>query len=142
MKILKKIWVLAALAYFSYRDIKERQLPGKEMLVFTIVGIPTWAMRIFTDGFFQSFSLIPGILFGTISILSQGDLGIGDAWIILSVGMYLTNGEMLVFLILSMFLSMIWAGGVFFKKRNKRQELPFLPFLLAGYVGGIYFWNG
>ena len=62
----------------------------------------------------------------------------GDAWVLLDLGIVLETGEFLITVCLGVLLS----GGcamilLALKKAGRRTEIPFVPFLLAGYVGGL-----
>lgn len=141
MQIIQRAWIVLMLGYFSYWDIRTRKLPARALLLFLAAGIPVLISRIVETGWMEGFSLLPGVFFWLISRISCGDLGMGDAWMVLGMGLYLSWQEMLVSLILSTFLSMIWAGSLFLKRRDGKETLPLLPFLLAGYIGGMYFWS-
>lgn len=65
-------------------------------------------------------------------------MGIGDGLMIFAMGSVLNAGELMEILCLSFLLCGIYAGlqlGLLKKKRN--TEIPFVPFLLVGYLGGI-----
>ena len=70
-----------------------------------------------------------GGVVAVMSVLSRGKMGMGDGMLILAMGSVLSVGELLG----------IHAGlqlCVFKKKRD--EEIPFAPFLLAGYLGGMF----
>lgn len=141
MEIVRNLWMAAALVYFSWWDIRTQQLPKKALTVFLAAGLPVLLWRTGSSGWTAFLTLAPGILFGAVSLLTEEELGTGDVLLMLAAGAYLAGEEMIRFLFLGMFAAMIWAGGVFLKKRNRRQTMPLAPFLLAGYMGGVYFWN-
>ena len=63
---------------------------------------------------------------------------LGDGLMIFAMGSVLNAGELMEILCLSFLLCGIYAGlqlGLLKKKRN--TEIPFVPFLLVGYLGGI-----
>lgn len=68
----------------------------------------------------------------------QGEIGFGDGLLILAMGSVLKSGELLGVLSAALLLCGIYSGLqllVFKKKRD--TEIPFAPFLLVGYLGGI-----
>lgn len=80
-----------------------------------------------------------GGVVAVISVLSRGKMGMGDGLLILAMGSVLSVGELLGILCLALLLCGIYAGlqlCVFKKKRD--EEIPFAPFLLAGYLGGMF----
>lgn len=73
-----------------------------------------------------------------ISVLTRGEIGFGDGLLILAMGSVLKSGELLGVLCAALLLCGIYSGLqllVFKKKRD--TEIPFAPFLLVGYLGGI-----
>lgn len=141
MSMLKETGVLLAMAYFSWKDIRSRCLPDRGIYFFLGIGAVFLFGRIGSYGWQVCASLGAGIFFILISLLSKGDLGMGDALLVLGMGGYFDGEEMLLFVVLGMLLGMVWAGGLFLKKRNGRQTFPLVPFLLAGYVGGLNLWK-
>lgn len=78
---------------------------------------------------------LPGLLLLAAGFLSKEAIGFGDGGMLVSAGMYLTFSENLMLTILSLFLAAGGAGILLAAKKIRRKEtLPFLPFLLAGYV--------
>lgn len=83
-------------------------------------------------------SLGIGVVAAIASVLSRGKVGMGDGLMIFAMGSVLNAGELIEILCLSFLLCGIYAGlqlGLLKKKRN--TEIPFVPFLLVGYLGGI-----
>lgn len=85
--------------------------------------------------------LIPagiGLIFLALGILSGGALGAGDGLLLLALGLASDTGEYLGTLLGGMFLAAAWSGVllVVFRK-GRKTEIPFVPFLLFGYIGGL-----
>ena len=62
--------------------------------------------------------------------------------IITALGIFLKPEELYEMLLAAVLISAAWSGilmGIFKKKRN--TEIPFVPFLLAGYAGGLFLWK-
>ena len=70
----------------------------------------------------------PGIVLLAFSVLSRERIGQGDGWLFLVLGLYLSAS--------------MWIIPSFLMHRvDKENGLPFVPFVLAAYVGGcIYGW--
>lgn len=78
---------------------------------------------------------LPGLLLLAAAFLSGEAVGYGDGGMLICTGMYLTLSENLMLMVMSLFLAAGGAGILLFTKKIKRREsLPFLPFLLGGYV--------
>ena len=78
---------------------------------------------------------------GGFSLVSRGGLGFGDALVISSLGLYLNVWELLAVI----GIGLLSASGysillIFTRKAGRKTELPFIPFLFLGYMGGLYLW--
>lgn len=132
---MEQVAVLIMLGICSYSDIKSKQIPVIQLCVFGILGV---IMHLFNSQ--QNWiSLILGIGIGAIlyvySLLSQEKLGKGDAMIVMVIGIYMGFMKTLELL----WISSIFAAGVgivmiIYKKQKKNYEIPFVPFLMAGYL--------
>lgn len=60
----------------------------------------------------------------------------GDALLMLVLGIYLGLEAALDVLLLALFLAAVWAGILLFVgKKGRNYAFPFVPFLLIGYMG-------
>ncbi len=78
---------------------------------------------------------LPGAGFLLLSRLSQGALGLGDAVLILFLGIICGFWE--VFSILLLALTLSAAAGLFLmwkEKSGRKRQIPFVPFLLVAYI--------
>lgn len=80
-----------------------------------------------------SCALIPGIFMTAAGIFAKEQIGLGDGLVILISGLFLTLPEVLSVCAAASLFSLIPAG-ILFLRRNKNAKIPFVPFLLAGYV--------
>ena len=84
----------------------------------------------------------PGIVLLAFSVLSRERIGQGDGWLFLVLGLYLSAVQQAILLLCALFLASMWIIPSFLMHRvDKENGLPFVPFVLAAYVGGcIYGW--
>lgn len=79
-----------------------------------------------------------GILFLLLSKVTEEGLGYGDSWAILILGTYLGLWKLLSVLFVAFLLLSVSAMIVLcVKKMSRFVALPFMPYLLAGYVAVI-----
>lgn len=119
----------------SFDDIRTRQVQLLEIIVFAVIGI-IFNLYERTNSLA---SIIGGVLIGVavllFSILTNEKIGKGDAYIIMVTGLYLGFMNTLVLLwISSIFAAVI--GMIILRKydNSMQKELPFVPFLLLGYI--------
>ena len=133
-----EICMMVFLGINTWTDIRKREICFPVLCLFLAGGI-LWRIKdgsIYPDGLL---SMGIGGAAAMISVLSRGKMGMGDGLLILAMGSVLNMGELLGTLCLALLLCGIYAGlqlCVFKKKRD--TEIPFAPFLLAGYLGGIF----
>lgn len=132
----KKLFVMTYLGLGSVADIRRRKIS----LVFTaLFGIIGMAIMLYKRELAKGApSFLIGLLLLGLCLISGEALGRGDALTVLALGTVLTWQELLKTLSYALMLCSITALVllVCFKK-SRKTELPFLPFLLLGYVGGL-----
>ena len=116
-------------------DLKYHQVRVLEIIAFGIIGI---CINILTPCH-TVMSILGGFMVGCLvlmfSYLSKEKIGKGDALLIMVTGLYVGFRETLTVLWISSILAAVF-GSVFVKKHGteKDMELPFVPFLLVGYL--------
>ncbi|WP_090167385.1 prepilin peptidase [Pseudobutyrivibrio sp. 49] len=119
----------------AYDDLRERQVRVIEIIIFGIIGI---LINMFCKSHSLS-SVFGGVAIGCLvlifSYLSKEKIGKGDALLIIITGIYLGFRGTLTLLWISSILAAV-VGTILVKKyqAKKDMELPFVPFLLMGYL--------
>ena len=80
------------------------------------------------------YSVIPGLVLMVFSVITRGDIGFGDGIVVFVMGLFLSWQETATVCGIGLMLSATGAGIWFAIRRRRKDTLPFLPFLLAGYV--------
>ncbi|MEE8885938.1 MAG: hypothetical protein SOI56_05110 [Eubacteriales bacterium] len=121
-------------------DIRRREI----LLIPTVAGVAAGAVYvIFTNegtspgAFFFYFlaSAAPGIFLMLLAVATKGKVGCGDGIIVLMTGVW--TGFLIVQLSLMAALILVLIIGL----SMRRKEVPFVPFLAAGYVVALLFEN-
>lgn len=77
-----------------------------------------------------------GVIFLLIAKFTKEQIGYGDGWMVLILGIYLGIWELLQLLCVGFALCFVLSCvGIACKKMTRRTRIPFYPFLLAGYIG-------
>ena len=138
---MKEICVLSFLAWNTWTDIRRKQISLSVTAFFGAAGLVmavyrgqiSWEVLI-------SFAI--GGIFLALGILTGGAVGMGDGWILLALGTVLTLKEYLTVLLTGMFCCAGWAVFLLmFRRSGKETEIPFVPFLFLGYLGGVWIWR-
>ena len=80
------------------------------------------------------YSVIPGLVLMVFSVITRGGIGFGDGIVVFVMGLFLSWQETATVCGIGFMLSATGAGIWFAIRRRRKDTLPFLPFLLAGYV--------
>lgn len=118
------LWILLHLLYLSAEDIRERQV---SLVVIAELG-GTGIIYALAAGYAPQ--PLPGILILLLGRFSKEQIGYGDGWLMLALGMWLPLKTLLWMLVLGIGLGALYA--LVFHVR----ELPLVPFLAAAYVAG------
>lgn len=123
----------------SIWDIYKQKLPIGYLLFFSICVI--WHQ--ITEGKMVWYELVMGagvgVIFLMISKMTEEQIGYGDSWMILNMGIFLGVWRVLLMLCLGFTICAVFSGiGMMCRKLRKESRIPFLPFLLIAYMGVIW----
>ena len=134
---VKELCTVFFLAMNSWLDIRRREISLLLTMVYAGCGI----IYSILQGRKIQDVLIPagiGILFLAAGPISRGAIGAGDCWILLALGALLDTETYIRMLCIGFFLAAFWSGILLvIRRKSRKTEIPLVPFLLAGYIGGI-----
>lgn len=79
-----------------------------------------------------------GLLFLLLSLASKGGVGMGDGWVLLALGCMLETEEYIRLTGCGILLAAVFSGILLIGyKKNRKTEIPFVPFLFLAYLGGV-----
>lgn len=80
-------------------------------------------------------SLLPGLFLALTVIISGGKVGMGDAIVFISLGFALPVTRIVPVMLTAMVLSALFSlGALILKKATLKSRIPFMPFVLSGFV--------
>ncbi len=141
-EMVQEIGLCLFLSYFAYEDIKTRRLSGKGIFLFAIVGVMISVLfPVYTIGqILLGMGVGGGLLI--VSLLSKGGIGAGDGIVVLISGIYLGFQGNCLFLLLALLVSSFYSGVLWIgKKVDRKWRIPFVPFLVVGYIMKLVFYN-
>ena len=134
---VKELCTVVFLAMNSWLDIRRREISLLLTMVYAGCGI----IYSILQGRKIQDVLIPagiGILFLAAGLISRGAIGAGDCWILLALGALLDTETYIRMLCIGFFLAAFWSGILLvIRRKSRKTEIPLVPFLLAGDIGGI-----
>lgn len=135
---MREISTFLFLGFNAWYDWRKKQISLLSVAIYGILGTgeAVWHGRM---GWSFWIAIGTGGLFLGLSMLTHGDIGMGDGWVLAALGTMLDAEELLPALCIGLVCSALWALIllIVFKCR-KNTEIPFVPFLLLGYIGGFW----
>lgn len=132
---MESIGMLGMLGVMSLEDIKRKRVGMVLPLVMAMAGIVfhmVWQKQSIYD-IFGGFLIGAAMLL--ISHVSSGAVGSGDAVLFMVTGIYLGFFINMALLFISLVLAAFFGlFGIIRGRFTRKSRLPFLPFVLAGYV--------
>ena len=134
---MERYGTLLFLLFSSFLDIRKREISIPVSLLFGLAGV-VYSVR---TGRTMTDYLIPlgiGILILGGSVLTRGQVGMGDGWMLLALGCMLRMECYIQMACIGMLLAAAYSGVLMLVfRKNRKTEIPLVPFLLLGYVGGM-----
>ncbi len=139
---MQKYLVLGLLGLCSWEDMKRKRLTVVYILLFGIGGM---MLHLFSP-ICSIYSILGGILLGLAMMLASvatgGMVGMGDGILLAVTGVYLGGTGNLELLSIGLLLSACWSLGlVVLKKKRGKDQIAFVPFLLASYLTMLFRWQ-
>lgn len=127
--------MLGTLGLYAIEDWKKRKITAHYLIVIGVVGLCIQFCN--EEGF--SYSNLGGMVLGAgVMILSRvtgGSIGMGDGLLLLVTGIYLGAERNMALFFTGLLYAAFWSLGLIVLGKGKRKrEIPFVPFLLAGYI--------
>ena len=131
--MLRYLGLLILLIPCTVTDIRRREIPVGFVLLFALSAVVinlNFSSEIKETDMF--FGLLAGLALAAASLISRGAVGMGDAVMLLSAGVWCGGGAAIAILLGGLTLSAITgAAAVLLRKGSAKSALPFAPFLLA-----------
>lgn len=138
--MVKQLGTLFFLGINAWTDIKRKEISLLSVGIAGLTGL-VWFWQSGREWIQIAIPIGIVLLFLALSIGTRGALGMGDVWIILAFAMLVEMEEFVMDLCMGILLAGAWSVILLFgMKRSRNTEIPFVPFLLAGYVGGLLLW--
>lgn len=137
--MVKRLVYLLFLTVHAVTDIREKQIYVTPLVLQGVAGI-MFQLCSGQRGVATALSCLPGLICLGVGRLSGEKIGYGDGWMVLLSGLYLSPAQMTVQLFWSFLTAFFYAAWVLATGRlSEKSEIPFAPFFLIGYFGGVLY---
>ena len=135
MEITCRLIVLIVLTYSAYTDLKKREIMMVPIYMCFLIGI--FGM-IFRDQVIDDslLGLLPGMIMLLFALIFRGSIGEGDAYLFMAIGILTGPSCAIYTLILSSLFGAVYSiAGLILKRKNRKDTIPYAPFILSGFLG-------
>ncbi len=135
LEIIKIIVLGVFLLIEGIRDLRKHRVSMITIVIAGVLGVILQFSIIRENGLEILGGILIGIMLLLLAKMTREKIGYGDGWIFVVAGIYLGFRGNIYLLLLSLFLaSSASICLLVFKKVNRKTELPFVSFLLPGYL--------
>ena len=132
---MQSVVLLILLSICAVEDLKQKEVTVTYILLFGIIGV---FLHLFYPGC-SVYSMLWGLLLGiavmAMSVLTHGEIGLGDGILLTVTGVYLGGYQNLELFLIGICLAGVWSLGVILLKKKKRKDkIAFMPFLIMAYA--------
>lgn len=129
---------LGILGVCSVMDLRKKRIPLIPIVICLGAGVLWQVLWQGTTAGKLLLSCLPGgILLGT-ACLTEQKIGYGDGWVVLASGVWTGMWDMFLILTGGMLACAVFSGFLLaFRKVNRGDTLPFIPFLLLACIGRL-----
>lgn len=132
--MIRTLVLAVGLLGLGIEDLWKKQISSLPLLLLAVAGGGiSLALGDWGDGT-ALWRLLPGCVMLLLAWLTRESIGYGDGFVVLCLGCFLDVWEILNICMAALTLSGLAALFLLLvKKKNRKTQMPFVPFLLVGY---------
>lgn len=147
LQMIKQCLCLCFLYQLARQDCRWKKMDAGLLYSFLVVGTGCFALELLlnkgkgdssTTRSILFLSILPGLLFLVMGVVTQEAVGYGDGLSVLAMGFYMEAYVLwkVVGIGLTLVTAYVWGQKLLLKHRDKQEQraVPLLPFLLTGMV--------
>ena len=130
--------VAVLLGIIAYRDLRTKQISCLSLVLMAVLVLVLRMMFVEDSMWSTLGGVAVGISFFFISKYSRESVGYGDSWLILLLGIFLGGKMIMELVFVASFLAALYSIGYgFIRGWNRKNTIPFIPFLTLAYLGVV-----
>lgn len=132
--LISSIEITLLLVYLSYEDIRTHKISTRVLLAGFVMAIIflIWGRELSVGEYLAGGTL--GIIFIVLSMIST-EIGMGDGVLLMILGLMIGIRRLISVLFVALILCAIMAAVLcLLGKAKRKSRLPFVPFLLGGFL--------
>ncbi|HJD34146.1 MAG TPA: A24 family peptidase [Candidatus Mediterraneibacter tabaqchaliae] len=143
--IINNRWLICQCIFLAYisvlaiMDFRSRKLPLKFLLSGFLIVAGGWICREDLSPVLAAAGGCTGLVFLFISRISGEAFGYGDSILILVIGCFIGFWDLMYLLLGAFSIAAVFSAAMMIRHRfNRKSSFPFVPFLAAAYMGGMF----
>lgn len=139
---MKDVWIFVMLGWNAWTDWKRREISLLSIGLMLAAAMGAYGIGKWEWNAGQLWTLLPGLLLLLLAGVTEGKVGRGDGLLVTVLGFYCTLEELLIILLGALGSAGMYGAIQFVRNpRAGRREFAFVPFLLLGFMGGLWLWK-
>lgn len=132
---MKTMIIIIFLTLSTLLDVKKKEVNTILCVIVAAVGLVYELFIMKTNIAIIILGILPGVFLMLASIVTNEEIGKGDAVILSTIGIFLGLKKSILILVNALFMTVL-IGGIFLliKKKNRKYKIPFVPFILFSYI--------
>lgn len=142
---MRKMWELTETGTLlftglcAYLDIRNREIPAWILGTGTAAAVAVQVLLQGGDWYRCLLGTLTGSIFFLAAKVTEESIGYGDCWMIVILGTMVGVWKLFFLLFVAFAIAAVEGGlGMAGKKWGRKTRIPFIPCLLAGYVGVLW----
>lgn len=132
--VMRSVILLLGLAGLGVEDLRTKQVSSLPILVLAVIGCVLSVISGDWGSWNVLLRFLPGGAMLLLAWMTKESIGYGDAWILLCMGCFMTEIQMMNLCVIALSLSGLFALFLLLVRgKSRKTQIPFVPFLLAGY---------
>lgn len=133
--MIEQISVIIMFGICSVEDFRHKKIHIIWPLCFSILGMICCLHFRHQSMIETLIAIFPGFAVLGLSFVTNGGIGKGDSLLLMTAGIFVGAAEIIQILVYAVFISSIYALFLYIvKRKNKKYEIAFVPFLFAASV--------
>ena len=135
IKSIRFAFVFIVLIIEAVTDFRKKEIniPASVILVFAAFGMYFLGKDISATNAIIGFA--EGLILILVSVVTKGQIGIGDGILLASCGLMLGGRDnMVMFFFACLSSAIVSALMMIIKKADKKTKIPFVPFMIPGFL--------
>ena len=135
IKNFRFVFVLIVLIIEAVTDLKKQEINIPVSGIMAAAAIPIYFFAKDISVLNSIIGIAEGLLLILISVMTKGQIGMGDGILLAACGLMLGGKDNFIMFFFACLFSAVVSGLIMLvKKADKKTKIPFVPFMITGFL--------